>query len=337
MVAIPTAIFAVTFIILFIIRKILISLFIRFTSKTATKLDDIIILAFKKPSVLWVVAISLHIAISFSKIPHNYVLILTKTIIIIIIISVTVALSNLVGNIFRRYLKESSVPVPTSGLFNAILKSTIYVIGFLIVLNYLGISIAPIITALGVGGLAVALALRDTLANLFSGIHIMVEKAIKIGDYVKLESGLEGYVEDVTWRTTRIKTLQNNIIIIPNEKLVQAIVTNYDLQDKKVAVTIQVGVSYNSDIEKVEAILLEIGKNVISNFKEAAGDEPVVRFNPGFTDSALVFTLILYAKEFSNQYKIQSEVRKAIFKRFKAENIEIPFPQMDVHIKDNHQ
>jgi len=149
------------------------------------------------------------------------------------------------------------VPVPTSGLFNAILKSTIYVIGFLIVLNYLGISITPIITALGVGGLAVALALRDTLANLFSGIHIMVEKAIKIGDFVKLESGLEGTIEDVTWRTTRIRTPQNNIIIIPNEKLVQAIVTNYDLQDKKVAVSIQIGVSYDSDIEKWKQFYLK--------------------------------------------------------------------------------
>jgi small-conductance mechanosensitive channel len=164
----------------------------------------------------------------------------------------------------------------------------------------------------------------------------MVEKAIKIGDYVKLESGLEGHIEDVTWRTTRIKTPQNNIIIIPNEKLVQAIVTNYDLQDKKVAVVMQVGVSYNSDIEKVEKILLEIGKNAVATLNEAADDEPLVRFNPGFTDSSLVFTLILFSKEFAGQFIIQSEVRKAIFKRFKAENIEIPFPQMDVHIKDNH-
>jgi len=257
LVIIPTAIFVVSLIVLFVLRKALISLFIKFTSKTETKLDDIIIQAFKRPSVLWVIAISLHIAISFSKIPHNYVLILTKTIIIIIIISVTIAFSNLVGNIFRKYLRESSVPVPTSGLFNAILKSTIYVIGFLIVLNYLGISITPIITALGVGGLAVALALRDTLANLFSGIHIMVEKAIKIGDFVKLESGLEGTIEDVTWRTTRIRTPQNNIIIIPNEKLVQAIVTNYDLQDKKVAVSIQIGVSYDSDIEKWKQFYLK--------------------------------------------------------------------------------
>jgi len=206
----------------------------------------------------------------------------------------------------------------------------------LIALNYLGISITPIITALGVGGLAVALALKDTLANLFSGIHILMERAIKVGDFIRMDNGVEGFVEDITWRTTRIKTVQNNFIIVPNEKLVQSIVTNFDLNDKKVSVPIKISVSYDSDIDRVEQILLDEAKSLIGKVEGLLADpEPLVRFNPGFGDSSLDFTLVCYASEFKYNFLIQSEVRKAIFKRFKEEGIEIPFPRRVIHMRQD--
>lgn len=331
---IPVSVFILSFIVLILIRKSLTKIFITFTQRTETKLDDLVLDAVRKPSLLWVFALSLDIAINFSKIPQQYSDNISKIIHIIIIISITFVAGNLAGKIFNQSLTEKSVPIPNTGLLQAIIKISIYVVGILIALNYLGISITPIITALGVGGLAVALALKDTLANLFSGIHILVEKAIKVGDFIRMDNGIEGFVDDITWRTTRIKTIQNNYIIVPNEKLVQSIVTNFDLNDKKVAVPIRISVSYDSDIDKVEKVLIEIAKSLIGKVEGLLADpEPVVRFNPGFADSSLDFTLICYASDFKFNFIIQSEVRKAVFKKFREENIEIPFPQRVVHMK----
>jgi len=333
---IPIAVFIISLIFLFLIRKSLLKIFITFTKKTETKLDDIFLEAIRKPSILWVFALALDFGINFSKIPINYATNIRNVIHIILIISVTIAVSNLAGKIFNQSIKDNSIPLPNTGLLQAIIKISIYIVGILIALNYLGISIAPIITALGVGGLAVALALKDTLANLFSGIHILVEKAIKVGDFIRMDNGVEGFVDDITWRTTRIKTTQNNYIIVPNEKLVQSIVTNFDLKDKKVAVPIKVSISYDSDIDKVEKILLEIAESLIGKVDGLLSDpKPIVRFNPGFSDSSIDTTLICYTAEFQQSFLIQSEIRKGIIKRFKEESIEIPFPQRVIHMKNN--
>jgi small-conductance mechanosensitive channel len=193
---------------------------------------------------------------------------------------------------------------------------------------------SQIITALGVGGLAVALALQDTLANLFAGIHILMEKSIRVGDFVRLETGQEGYVEDITWRTTRIKMLPNNMVIIPNSKLSQSIMTNYYLPEKRMALLIPIGVSYSSDPEKVERILVEEAKKAVGEVPGLLGEpEPAVRFIPGFGESSLDFTLVCHVQEFTDQYPVQHELRKRIFKRFKDEGIEIPFPHRTVYLK----
>ncbi|MEF3255887.1 MAG: mechanosensitive ion channel family protein, partial [Deferribacterales bacterium] len=272
--------------------------------------------------------------ISFSKIPEHYTALILKIISIIIVISVTLAVANLISSIFTQYLRESQVAIPNTGLFQALIKSTIYIIGVLIILNRLGIAIAPLITALGVGGLAVALALKDTLSNLFSGVHIMVERAIKVGDFIMLENGVEGFVDDITWRTTRIKTVQNNFVIVPNEKMVQSIITNFDLNDQKLAVPINVSVSYDSDIDHVEKVLLEVAKKCMDEMDGFAKDsEPIVRFMPGFGESSVDFTLIVFADQIKSRPVIQSAINKEIFKRFRTENIEIPYPQRVIHMK----
>ena len=242
------------------------------------------------------------------------------------------------GKIFGNYVQKSELPIPTTGLAYGILKGTVFVIGFLIILTVLGISITPLITALGVGGLAVALALQDTLANLFAGIHILVEKSIRVGDFIRLETGQEGYVEDITWRTTRIMMLPNNMVIIPNSKLSQSIVTNYYLPEKRMSLLIPIGVSYSSDPEMVERILIEEAKKAVGEIPGLLGDpEPFVRFIPGFGESSLDFTLICQVQEFVDQYLAQHELRKRIFKRFKEEGIEIPFPHRTVYLTEEKE
>jgi len=301
---------------------------------TDTKIDDITIKALRFPSIFWCLAIGLYIGIAVSDLPDKYVLYISKLIHIIVIFSITIAAANLAGKIFTDYIQKANLPIPTTGLAYGILKGTILVLGFLIILSVLGISITPLITALGIGGLAVALALQDTLANLFAGIHILVEKAIRVGDFIKLESGQEGYVDDITWRTTRIRMLPNNIVVIPNSKLSQSIVTNYYLPERRMSLLIPVGVSYSSDPEQVERILIEEAKGAVGQIPGLLGDpEPFVRFIPGFGDSSLDFTLICQVKEFVDQYLAQHELRKRIFRRFRQEGIDIPFPHRTVYVR----
>jgi len=323
---------------LFVVRGIAFKVIHKWAERTETKIDDIIIKSFKTPSIYWCLAIGLYIGVEVSDLPKRYIFYLSKAIHMIVIFSITIAAANLTGKIFRNYIQKSDLPIPTTGLAYGILKGTIIIIGFLIILSVLGISITPLLTALGVGGLAVALALQDTLANLFAGIHILMEKSIRVGDFVKLETGQEGYVEDITWRTTRVRMLPNNMVVIPNSKLAQSVVTNYYLPEKRMSLLIPIGVSYSSDPEKVEKILVEEAKEAVGKIPGLLGDpEPFVRFIPGFGDSSLDFTLICQVQEFVDQYLAQHELRKRIFKRFKEEGIEIPFPHRTVYLREEKE
>jgi len=202
-----------------------------------------------------------------------------------------------------------------------------------ILLDNLGVSLTAVWTSLGVGSVAVALALQDTLSNFFSGVYIRLDRPVREGDYIKLESSEEGFVQQLGWRSTRIRTLPNNIVVIPNSKLASSIVTNYSQPETAMSLLVSIGVSYNEDPDKVEAILLEeankTSDTVPGLLREPA---PFVRFIPGFGDSSLNFTLICRVATYVDQYLAQHELRKRILARFRAENITIPFPQRDVHV-----
>jgi small-conductance mechanosensitive channel len=323
---------------LLFVRAMLFRILHQWAMRTETKFDDIIIASFKNPSLLLSVAIGIHLGLSFSDIPEKHLGYLSKSIHIVIILAMTLASANMAGRLFKNYIQRSNLPIPTTGLAYGILKGTILVIGTLICLSVMGISIAPLLTALGVGGLAVALALQDTLANLFAGIHILMEKSIRIGDFVKLETGQEGYIDDITWRTTRVRMLPNNIVVVPNSKLAQSVVTNYYLPEKRMSLLISIGVSYSSDPEQVERILVEVAKKGALDIPGLLAEpEPFVRFIPGFGESSLDFTLICQVKEFVDQYLAQHELRKRIFKRFSEEGIEIPFPHRTVYLREEKE
>src|SRR3972149_122964 len=300
---------------LLIIRGITFRVLHQWAKKTETDIDDIIIRAFKTPSIYWCVAIGLHIGIAISGLPEIHVFYITKTIHVIVILSIAFASSNLSEKIFANYVQRSNLPIPTTGLANGILKGTILILGVLIALSVMGISITPLITALGVGGLAVALALQDTLSNLFSGIHILVEKSIRIGDFIRLETGQEGYVVDITWRTTRIRMPPNNMVIIPNNKLSQSILPNYYLPEKSMARPIPVSVSYDNDPEKIEKVVSEIAKTAAGEVPGLLEEpSPLVRLVPGFGESSLNFTLNCNIEEITHRHPVEHELRKRIFK-----------------------
>jgi small-conductance mechanosensitive channel len=216
--------------------------------------------------------------------------------------------------------------LPQASIFKNVIKIFVLSIGLLIILQTLGISITPIITTLGIGGLAIALALQDTLANLFAGFHIIGTQRVKPGDYIKLDTEDEGYVVDVTWRDTVLRQLLNNYIIIPNSKLSSAIIVNYHRPYKFMNVLVEVGIDYSSDLQNVEEVTLEIARQTMKEVEGGAKDfDPFLRFHT-FGDSSINFTVYLRCEEFFEKFELQHEFIKRLKKRYDQEGINIPFP-----------
>src|SRR5262249_27667427 len=148
---------------------------------------------------------------------------------------------------------EGALPVGT--LTEVLTKLFFLLVGALWLLHVFGFDITAVWGALGVGGLAVALALQDTLTNFFAGFYVSIAGQVRIGDFIRLESGQEGYVADIAWRSTMLRTLSNNLVVIPNNKLAQSIVTNYHLPEKSILLAMKIGVAYDSDPSQVEQVL----------------------------------------------------------------------------------
>lgn len=318
-----------------LIRRSLLLWLRKWAAKTETTVDDLIVQSVKGPSGLWVILLSIRLTLRTSHLGPAFIDYGSKIISALLVLSITVLIANVLSNFFLQRTRSLQTPLPVTGISQVIVKAAVYVIGGLVLLSELGISITPMITALGIGGLAVALALQDTLSNFFSGLHIVVENPIRVGDYIKLSSGEEGYVVDIGWRTTRIRMLPNNMVIIPNQKLAQSIITNFYLPDKKMGISIPIGVSYDCDPDRVEEILVE---EAVKASKEIPGflpdPPPSARLIPGFGDSALNFSVNCQVAEFTDQFLVQHEMRKRILKRFKKEGIEMPFPTRTVYLKE---
>jgi small-conductance mechanosensitive channel len=319
-----------------IVRRILFRTLEKWATKSSGQLDDIAVAALRGPFLLWVVIAGIYAATQTSELPTRATGLVSQALLVLWIVSLTAVASRLAGALVKFYGRSASSVLPVTTLTQSLASLAVATIGILILLDTLHISVTPILTALGVGGIAVALALQDTLSNLFAGFYVSLAGQVRLGDYIKLESGEEGFVTDISWRSTTIRALANNLIVIPNAKLAQIIVTNYYLPEKRMSLLIPVGVSYSHDPEVVERILLEeanAGAGVIPGF--LADPPPAVRFIPGFGDSSINFTVICQVAEFVDQYLVQHEMRKRIFQRFRQEGIEIPFPIRTVHLKQS--
>jgi small-conductance mechanosensitive channel len=327
---------AITAVLLGIIfQRVILSKLRKVAAKTKWEGDDIIINALKGIVVhLCFTFIGLYAAISVSPLPADFAHLLKNIILVIIILSITWLLTNIATGFLELYADRFKEAIPQSTIFKNLTKIVILTIGFLIILQTLGISITPILTALGVGGLAVALALQDTLSNLFSGLNIILSRQVRTGDYIKLESGEAGYVTDITWRNTTIRMLPNNIVVVPNSKLASIIFTNYCLPEKEMAVLVQVGVSYDSDLRKVEGTTIEVARNVMRTVAGGITEfEPFIRYHT-FDDFSINFTVILRTREFVDQYLLKHEFVKSLHERYEQEGIEIPFPIRTVYLNE---
>ncbi|AZM58689.1 MULTISPECIES: mechanosensitive ion channel family protein [unclassified Streptomyces] len=260
---------------------------------------------------------------------HN----VNQTLTLMVIFAATVSAARVMAGLVQGVTQSRSGVAGSATIFMNITRILVLAIGFLVGLQTLGVSIAPLLTALGVGGLAVALALQDTLANLFAGIHILASKTVQPGDYIRLSSGEEGYVEDINWRQTTVRALANNLVVIPNGQLAKTNMTNFMRPEQQMTVLVQVGVSYDSDLEQVERVTKEVIAEVMTEITGAVPEhEPAVRFHT-FGDSRIGFTVILGVGEFSDQYRIKHEFIKRLHRRYREEGIRIPSPARTVALQ----
>jgi small-conductance mechanosensitive channel len=308
----------------------------RWAKKTTTRFDKLLVEALHGPLLILLLLIGGHITLGAMELTPKMARFAQVGVSLATAFVLIFAAIRFYHGLLLEYGQRYEPIRPSLGILNLVGKALILVIGLLITLDTLQISITPLLTTLGIGGLAVALAFRDTLANFFAGLYILADRPIRIDDYIKLEGGPEGYVENVGWRSTRIRTLANNITIIPNAKLSESIITNYFLPEQRMALVLNISVSYQSDPRKVEEILVEEAKRATSEMEGLLAEPaPVARFIPGFGEYSLNFSLICQVREFVDQYFVQHELRHRIFERFKKEGIEIPFPQRTVHLRQD--
>jgi len=202
----------------------------------------------------------------------------------------------------------------------------IYGISALMILDTVGVSISPLIGGLGITGLAVALALQPTLGNFFAGTYVLSDGAISSGDYIELQGGPSGYVIEVGWRSTKIRTWLNNLVIVPNSVLADTIVTNYQVPDPAINILVKCGVSYESNLEEVERISLEVARHVLETCPEAVQTMPPWFAFDEFGDSNIGFWVYMQAKNRVGSFVVTNELIKQLHTRFNDENIEINYP-----------
>jgi small-conductance mechanosensitive channel len=194
-------------------------------------------------------------------------------------------------------------------------------------LESLGVPVAPLLTTLGIGSLAVALALQDTLANFFAGLHLLADRPVRPGDYIKVHDGEEGYVETIGWRSSRLRTTKNNIVVVPNQKLSQAILTNFHLPVTSVTMTVALTLAADSDPEAVDRHLNDELAQAVAALGDTHGGKPVVRL-ADVTEVGQVWNCTFDAKDVEAQALAGHEVRKRLLARLRRENIALAVREM---------
>ena len=265
--------------------------------------------------------IGLYWIVNTSALPASIAQLFSYILFTVIVFSLTRVTERTISG-FISLKMTSAGQSSQSTLLEAIFKTLIYASGALIILQYYGISIAPILTAMGVGGMAVALGLQETLANIFSGLQLILSKQLKINDYIRLQSGEEGKVTDISWRyTTIMPPTEANVVVVPNKTIAASITSNFSRPREDIVVAIPIGVSYDS-------VMMEIDKykpQFDADGKDRNPLGPAVRFHT-FGDSSIDFNAVIHSSNFSNQFLLKHEFIKRITVRYRKEGIEIPFP-----------
>jgi len=307
-----------------------------FARRTKTTLDDLLINSLSLPFFIGLILAGIWVVLNRTHIDLEHPVIHSLFVSAYILL-ISLAAIRVLSAILTWYGTEIAVRTKTDlddkllPLVRRVVIVVILVLAVMFILQTFGVEIAPLLAGLGIGGLAVALALQPTLSNFLAGTYVLSDAVIHTGDYLLLDSGHEGYVEEIGWRTTKIRTWEGNLLLMPNSKLSDAIIIDYEQSEKSMQFRVDCGVSYDSDLEKVERVTLEVAREVLQRLPEGAKNfEPLVRFKQ-FGDSNIVFATVLKSQNRLGYYVVKHEFIKALHKRFQKEGIEIQYPVSKVY------
>ena len=280
--------------------------------------------------------LALYTGLESLALPRQYERIGTKLILTLVILVIFYFPAKVLTLFLRRMSQKDPAMERFTQPATFVIRALFALLAVIVFLENLGISLTVVWTTLGVGSVAVALALQETLSNFFSGLYLLADRPVNPGDYVKLDSGQEGYVVRIGWRSTALRALANNLIVVPNSTLAKAVITNYSMPEPRMSHVMPVSVRYGSDPAKVERVLVEVAQQAARDGLQGllADPAPFVRFIPGFGDSSLDFSLIVQVGQFTDQSLVQSELRKRILERFDKEGIIMPFPTRTVQFDE---
>ncbi len=311
-------IFLGSLLVLFFVRR----LFFGFIKKSSHNYALMLLRMLRLPSLFWVVILSLYLTVELSPTKLlKYSSVIEKVLISLLILSITSFFSNLLPELFQVYISKANLKFPRTGIVFVIIKLVVFVLGVITLLSYLGIQVAHFITTLGIAGLAISLALQGMLSNIFSGLNLIASRQIEVGDFVRLENGEEGYVEDITWMNTVIRRRDNNLVVVPNSRLVNSIVINYKKPTPSMNITVSIVISYSSDLEKAEKLALEVAREVQKTVEGADPNfEPFVRYS-AFTEFGITLNITLRVLNPDDQFFIRHEFIKRLKKAYEREGI----------------
>lgn len=332
--AVPLAIILGSFVVGVLAESLLVRA-LRRAESTSTKLDDVIARALRGPIRAFAILTGLGLALLVTALPaqvHHWTRVLLG---LLLGVTMIVIASRVAASLIDTYGERARLEGPSRNLVRRVSTLAIWSLGALLVLQQQGINVTPLLTTLGLAGLAIALALQDTLSNLFAGVYIQSDRPLDVGHYVRLEEyNLEGYVVEVGWRTSKIRTLGNNLIVIPNARLANTIVTDYDLPESRMSLLVNVPVPREADSARIEMLIVDEAKKAAGKIPGfLATPEPFVRFIPGFTEKGLEFTLICQVQSFVDQYAVQHELRHRITARLHAEGLVPSVPHREIRLR----
>lgn len=306
----------------------------KLTSKTKGKLDDLIVDTIQQPLVFAISVFGIWIGINQLDFPESITTWLAKVYHILITLNITWLIARLIDAIIREYivpltektestLDDQVIPVVRKGL-----QSTIWIMGIVIALNNAGYDVTALIAGLGIGGLALAMAAKDSVSNIFGGIMIFADKPFKIGDRIKI-NGFDGTIDEIGLRTSRMRTLENRLVTIPNAVFIGNMIENVSAEPTR-KVVLNIGLVYETKAEQMEqaiALLKEIGLN-----NQNVEDNILLSFN-AFNDFSLGILFIYYIKKESDILTTQTEINLEILKQFNANGLEMAFPTQTLYHK----
>ncbi len=317
-----------------VIYKLIMPLISKLAAKTSIKSDDLIIRTISNWVIPWFIALGLFLGLRRIDMDMKYHDLMLNGLMIFFIFSLTLIIAKVVSGMIRITSSHSGTIIPSSSIIGNIVRIIIYIIGLLIIFQTQGISITPMLTALGVGGLAVALALQPTLSNLFAGLQMIASGRLNPGDFVKLASGEDGFIEDMNWRSTTIRGESDHTVIVPNSRLADMIVINYYLPHRELSFLVELSVGYENNLDHVEKVTKEVIKKILNEMEGGVKDfEPVIRFY-AFGESRINLRAILRVTDYSYQFPVRHEFIKRLHQRYQQEGISIPFPIHTVLMKN---